>query len=119
MTPPTLQSASAEAWERNVTGGCGGGCGHPSLVYVQVIAVDDRAFATDIGYKFAITRGEAPRGFTLPSGALRAEVDGIGNGELGLRYSDDAPSGFSFDLEIRAVDLNGNESAPITVTIEG
>jgi hypothetical protein len=119
-TPPTTPAVIAEAWEGGSSSGCGDSkCGHPSLVHVTVAATDDRAPPNRIGYKLAITRGEPPQGFTPPSGALLAEMFVDGTGELGLRYDDDAPSGWSFDLQVTAVDLNGNKSAPVTVTIEG
>jgi hypothetical protein len=119
--PPTMSVVSADVWDSIYSGGgCdGGGCGHPNLVHVAVDATDDRASPDRIGYKLAITRGEAPRGFTLPDTALRAMTYLDGHGELGLVFDDDAPSGWSFDLQITAVDLNGNESAPVTVTLEG
>lgn len=120
VTPPTKPKVSAEAWEQGESSGCGGTnskCGTPALVYLNIVTTDDRATPDRIGYKLAIKGGSPPAGLVLPDGALRAEVDLDGIGELGLRY-DNGASGWSFDLEITAVDLNGNESEPVTVTID-
>jgi hypothetical protein len=99
-TPPSAPTASYSVYEGSPAdgGGCGGKpeCGGaPATIYIDLSAIDDRTPATEMGYKLAIA-----------------------DGAIGLRFDSTMLHGWSFDLEIIAVDLNGNEGPPVIVTIE-
>jgi hypothetical protein len=112
--PPSAVIASVSIDADDGDGGGGGGCGTPlcgdggHFVVLNVSATDDQAPAQRIGYRLAVVGGQAPEGMTIPSTAVLSD-----NGDLLLRFLN-TTSAFAFDLEIRAVDLNGN-IGPATV----
>lgn len=116
-TPPSLATASAElVWHEDDDGGGGCGstvasCGSYGLITLAVAATDDAAPADDLGYQLRVIAGVPPSGLNLPAQNVRAF-----SGEL-LVYFDYSSPGFDFDLEIRAVDLNGNLGPPSVVSI--
>jgi hypothetical protein len=97
---------------------CAASCGPgPSYVLLQLTALDDRTTAENLGYKFAIVGGQPPKNFQYDQ-ILRVDAYGPTGNEIGLAFDrDSAP--FSFDLEITAIDQNGNESTPIVIEIDG
>lgn len=98
--------------------GCMATCGPgPAYVVLQLSAVDDLTPANRIGYKFALVGGQPPKQLQYDQTLLVDEYSASGT-ELGLMF-DRASGPFSFDLEITAVDQNGNESEPIVITIDG
>ncbi len=103
--------------------GCGRSCGPGSgYIVLQLSAQDDLSAREDIAYRFEILGGTMPPGFEAESYfvevAFRPDSDIVDAIELGLSVSRDAGS-FAFDLQITAIDLNGNESTPIVIEIEG
>jgi hypothetical protein len=95
--------------------GCmsGDSCGDFTSVRLTNLATDDMTPAERIGYRFAVVAGRPPGGFTLPEGTVDlASTDG----SLWLRGSGIADD-IDFTLQLVAVDLAGNESAPQTVRI--
>jgi hypothetical protein len=122
-TPPSAVTASYTVLRAKDDGGGGGGCGiascgpAPSYVLLSLSATDDRAAVDRLGYTFAIVDGQPPRYFNYEN-VLKVDPYSASGTELGLSFDTDAAP-FSFDLEIRAVDLNGNEGPPIVMTIEG
>jgi hypothetical protein len=98
--------------------GCGqsaSSCDDLGTVTLMVSATDDQTSAADIGYRIELASGNLPSGMTLPTGA----VAGYG-GNLFLFWSDgntDDQEALSFSLEIRAVDLAGNEGLPTTIQV--
>ncbi|MBA3454905.1 MAG: hypothetical protein H0T42_17585 [Deltaproteobacteria bacterium] len=94
--------------------GDGGGCGTPkcggggTAVYLSVAATDDRTPKDRLGYRLTLAGGQLPSGLSLPTTPVLSSY-----GELRLRLPSDAGA-FAFDLEIRAIDLNGNVG-PATV----
>lgn len=121
VIPPSSVTASLLLVNRPAESsaiGCGGSCGRfPGEIQLQLSAVDESS-GTDVGYKFLVVGGTPPVGFFIapePGTAIRT-IDG--SNMLALTFDPDAGS-FSFDLEIRAVDLNGNEGAPVVLAIDG
>jgi len=102
--------ASRESAGCGVHDTCGTG---ESTVHLVVSATDDRTPAEQLGYRFAIVGGQPPPHIRFPTGDRRA---GWG-GELYWRFDGDYGGAFSFDVEIRAVDLNGNVGPATVVTI--
>jgi hypothetical protein len=98
--------------------GCMASCGPgPAYVVLQLSAVDDLTPAERIGYKFAIVGGQPPQQLQYDQVLVVDPYSETGT-EIGLSFDRDTGS-FSFDLEITAVDQNGNEGAPMVLRIEG
>jgi MYXO-CTERM domain-containing protein len=97
--------------------GCGrnvSSCGSFGTMEINVSATDDRAQAQDIGYEVRIVGGNAPDAFDpTREGRVRPF---FGEGRMIFFFDVDSPD-FSVDLEIRAVDGNGNVGDPIVVTV--
>lgn len=112
-----MASATVERSTRDDGGsvGCNTSCGPaPGYIVLRPTATDDRAGLAQLGFKLAIASGQPPRGLDVSQVLLIESY----SGEIGLRFDNDAAP-FSFDLELRAVDLNGNEGPPTVITIEG
>ncbi len=94
-------------------GGCGGAaCSDKSnIVFLSLDATDDRAPVARLGYQLRVVAGQVPSGMTIPTTA----VDAI-DGDLRLWFPSDTRS-IAFDLEIRAVDLNGNVGPATVIAI--
>jgi hypothetical protein len=103
---------------RTDDGGCGDKpdpCGDLAVIAITLEASDDATSFADLGYELRLVGGELPLGLTLPTGPVRSGST-LG-GSLGLTFDGDDHAGFSFDLEIRARDLNGNLGPPTVLTI--
>jgi hypothetical protein len=118
-TAPSGLVASVDIYDANYdpdSGGCTehveSSCGDLSAVVVTATAQDDRAPSDRIGFRVRVVGGTAP--IYLPAEPVRSE---IGNGEM--RFLTGGEHGFSFDLEIAAVDLNGNLGVPQVIHVEG
>jgi MYXO-CTERM domain-containing protein len=94
--------------------GCGNiaSCGSYGTMEIEISATDDRAGAQDLGYEVTVIGGNPPRDFDPSRERVRPAFDG----RLIFYFDVDAPD-FSVDLEIRAVDGNGNVGEPIVVTV--
>ncbi|MGN6108822.1 MAG: MYXO-CTERM sorting domain-containing protein [Kofleriaceae bacterium] len=92
--------------------GCGayGSCGSYGWFQIEMQAFDDATPADRIGYQVRLIGGVLPAGLTLPTTPLFGEYG------LTFYFDIDAPS-FVADLEVRAIDLNGNLGPPTVVTI--
>ena len=88
---------------------CGGGV---SMVHLRVDASDDQTPAEQLGYRFVIVGGQPPPHIGFPSDDRVS-----GWGEFNWRFDGEYRGAFSFDVEIRAVDLNGNVGPATVVTI--
>lgn len=117
-TPPSAPTAEVTGVFRSEddSQGCVGAtssCGSIASIHLAVSATDDTATADQIGYEITLVGGEPPAGFD-PSREGRVVPFGD---ELNFYFDFDAPS-FSMDLEIRAVDGNGNLGPPVVLTVE-
>ncbi len=114
---PTLASPTLVRITRGQgSSGCGGSgssCDDIGSIGVSVPATDDATPAAQIGFRLSVVGGTPPGG--IPTQAVRAS-----NGELWLHWAD-GNSGdqeaFAFTLQVVAIDLAGNESAPQTLLI--
>lgn len=89
---------------------CGGG--DYSRIQLALAATDDRTEADRLAYTFAITAGQPPGGIDLPFNPRFTAYDGGIQLQISREDRD-----FAFQLEVRAVDLNGNVGAPTVITI--
>ena len=110
-SPSMPEVADATVFRNSDGGGCGmAGCGDRAGIELDVSATDDRAETDLIGYEVRVVGGQAPAGLDpISEGRVRG-------GSL-LFYFDYGAPGFTVDLEIRAVDLNGNLGPPRIVTV--
>jgi len=114
VSPPGTVTASSDVYyEDGDQGGCGtttcGGYG--THIRLGVSATDDRTSAERMGYQLTVVAGQPPIGIDLPTRPLISAY-----GELILHFNADDRS-FTFDLEIRAIDLNGNIGPASVITI--
>lgn len=106
-TPPSAVTGSASITRhRNASSSCF----DIAYTYLTLSATDDAAPPERLGFKLAFVSGELPDGMTLPTDIQ------VGNPQLFFNYRDE--SGFSFELEVRAVDLNGNLGPPTLLLVE-
>jgi|JI10StandDraft_1071094.scaffolds.fasta_scaffold14895_2 MYXO-CTERM domain-containing protein len=107
---PGPVTATAEVSRSDEPDGCTiDTCGSGATIALAVSATDDRAPTERLGYRVAIVGGDVPEGFWVDAAAIQA------NGWLYYSFNDDRA--FSFQVEVRAVDLNGNAGPPTLVTI--
>lgn len=95
--------------------GCNSGCGGAvAEIQLHVEATDDQAPADELGYQLTVIDGLPPPGFEAP-----AQVRLSDYGYFILHFSPSFRGSFTFDLELRAVDLNGNVGPPTVITVTG
>jgi hypothetical protein len=82
-----------------------------SALSLQLTSTDNMAAPEQIGYEFKVVAGALPPNMTMPTVALIQDID------FDFSMSRDDPR-VSFTLEVRAVDGNGNRSAPLTIVID-
>lgn len=114
VAPGAVDATSSVSRSSGGGGGCAGtdSCGGGfSMVRVALTAVDDRTPEERMGYRFAIVGGQPPPGLLFPSG------DRTAYGEVNWRFDSSYRGSFSFDVSIRAVDLNGNVGPATTLTV--
>jgi len=115
-TPPAAPTVEITDVHRSEDrSGCGGtsSCGDLATIHLAVSATDDRATAAQLGYELRVVGGTPPAGFD-PEAAGRV-TPAFGD-ELVFYFDFAAPS-FEVDVEVRAVDANGNLGPPTVVTI--
>lgn len=113
--PPGPVTASFDVSRSSGDGsGCGTshGCGPVSMVHVAVTATDDQAPVEHLGYRVAIVGGQPPPHLGFPTDDRVAVW-----GEFNWRFDPSYRGAFSFDVEIRAIDLNGNVGPATVLTI--
>jgi len=110
VTPPGAPDVTAivRRWEYPST------CFDIALIDVAVSAIDDAAPPERLGYRFRVAGGDPPDGLGIPDAAIAPPRINSGRVLLFFSYMDPA---FAFELEVRAVDLNGNEGPPTVVAI--
>jgi hypothetical protein len=125
QVPPTLPPILAyDVYRAKEPGACNGSCesGHISFV---VDATDDMTPPERIGYRLQLQAGALPTGLRLPAGAIEGgPASAIEGGQAGPRLwlywdslASDGTEPIGFTLQVIAIDLAGNESAPQTVRI--
>ena len=116
QTPPDLPALPPPSISRSDEsdgGGCGSTCSPRGSIWIDAQATDDMTPPAQIGYRVTLAGGTLPAGLTLPA------FDLANTGGVRLFWGDDASSGeaFDFTLQVVAIDLAGNESAPQTVRV--
>jgi uncharacterized protein (TIGR03382 family) len=117
-TPPGTVAAAAEVWwddgDDDSGGFCMPPCGGPgNHIALTLSSSDDRTPADAIGYQIHVVGGSLPEGTDFP---LDPVVPPYGD-QILLRFSGE--SAFSVEIEIRAVDLNGNLGPAMRLAISG
>ena len=114
---PSAVTAAAAVHRSADDSGCGGvsggTCGDLASISITVAATDDAAPVDKLGYQLRVVSGELPAGLTIPT----TPVISYAGDELYFYFNYGDRSGFVVDLEIRAVDLNGNLGPPSVITI--
>jgi hypothetical protein len=114
QTPPVLPQPVVSDIGRGDGEGCisSSKCPASGLVTLTNLATDDMTAAAEIGYRFTVVGGTPPPGFWQPNQAVRG--DGLG---LNLQWHGGYQDDIDFTIQLVAVDLAGNESAPQMVRI--
>ena len=116
-TPPTLpgiQRAHLHYGDGSSSqGGCASDCPDVGFISIPADATDDMTAPERIGYRYTLEAGELPPGLTLPATAVER------NGSNAVVMDWDSTTGrpVDFTLQVVAIDLAGNESAPQSVAI--
>ena len=112
VTPPTLPQPTVTKINHHDGTGClsKDSCGDFVSVEITHLASDDMTPAEKIGYRMTVVAGS---GFTPPSGDVRPGVIG----DTVWLFLDGYPDDIDFTLQMIAIDVAGNESAPRTVRV--
>jgi hypothetical protein len=114
-TSPTLPAIPAAtihyAGDTSDGVGCDAKCGDTTYVGIPSVATDDMTDRYRIGYRFSLESGSLPSGFALPATAIEP------NGDIVRIFFDGDVDSFAFTLQVVAIDLAGNESAPQSVRV--
>jgi hypothetical protein len=114
VAPGPTTVATPEVVRYPANEGCTGLDCSPNFVVLRPLASDDRAPAARLGFRLRVIGGELPHDLWIGPEPLVPD----GAGEVYLYFSDD-DRGFAFQLEVQAVDLNGNAGPPVIVTVVG
>ncbi len=122
-TPPSAVTAAvvdvAHIEDDGDGGGCGShvaSCGSYGVVTVAVSATDDAAPPDRIGYQIRLVSGTPPRDFGVPAQSDMLGASRPFENELIFYFHPDDHD-WQVELEIRAVDLNGNLGPPTLLAI--
>lgn len=110
--PPSAVDVTYNVYRRDGGGACGS-CGDFSSINVALTATDDRATSERLGFRFRLVGGGTPPGMTLPDDDRVSDY-----GSIYWRFDSAYRGRISFDVEVRAVDLNGNVGPATVITIE-
>jgi len=115
-TPPTLPAIPPPEFhfaDDSSDGlGCGPMCTPFSFVKIPAVATDDTTAPGAIGYRLTLDSGTLPPGVVLPITATDPHGDAV------LVFIGNEATSLDFTLQVVAIDLAGNESAPQTVHVE-
>lgn len=117
-TPPSAVTGAAMVIPSSeADAGCGGTkCGSGGTrVVLQLQATDDRTPAGQLGFRLVAVGGQVPSGLVIPAAPLQGDF----GSEVRLRFAQEPRGRFAFDLEVRAVDLAGNEGPPAVIAVRG
>jgi MYXO-CTERM domain-containing protein len=98
--------------EQDDSSGCVAGCGSRGVITLELDAEDAGTTPDRMGYLVTIVNGNAPAGFFVEE----EPVTSFG-GPLHFYFDFEAPRVF-VELEIRAVDLNGNVGLATLISLE-
>jgi len=114
-TPPTLPGIPRAQlhYGEGSQAGCGSDCPDVGFISIPADATDDMSAAGKIGYRYTLAAGELPPGLTLPATA----VERNGSDAVVLDWDSTTGRPVDFTLQVVAIDLAGNESAPQSVSI--
>jgi uncharacterized protein (TIGR03382 family) len=112
---PSAVVAGAVIYRSADDAGCAGAssCGDIASIAISVAATDDAAPADKLGYQLRVVGGDVPAGLNIPTQPVMT----YGGDELYFYFNYGDRSGFAFDLEIRARDLNGNLGPAMVMTV--
>jgi hypothetical protein len=119
---PVLTGLSVETVKRGKEAdstGCGqsaSSCDDLGWIWLRAPATDDMTPAEQIGGQLSVVEGKVPAGMDVPSEPVML----AGTTGLTLWWTDGADDGqeaFDFTLEVVAIDLAGNRSAPMRVRV--
>jgi hypothetical protein len=115
QTPPTLPVIPAPTFHygEDVSDACTAKCTSPTYVGIPAVATDDTTNHYSIGYRFSLASGTLPLDLDLPTAAR----DPVGD-VVRVHFNPDTTPSMDFTLQVVAIDLAGNESAPQTVHVE-
>jgi MYXO-CTERM domain-containing protein len=115
--PPTLPAippAQFHFANDDSRGGCGGSyCPDVGSIQITVAATDDWTKPGQIGYRLSLVAGALAPGLMLPADAIEP-----GGSLLQLYWDSTTGRPVDFTLQVVAIDLAGNESAPQTVRVK-
>jgi len=100
---PSAVDATFDVYRSSGGGGCDSCGGGFNTIQLSLTASDDRTPEGRMGYRFTIVGGQPPPSILFPTGDRIASY-----GQVNWRFDSAYHGSFSFDVEIRAVDLNGN-----------
>jgi len=115
-TPPTLPATPAPQIhfeEDSATDGCAGKCGDGNWVGIPAVATDDQTEAGRIGYRLSLASGTIPQDMSLPVTDIEPLF-----GLVRVYFNRDTVTSWDFTVQVIAIDLAGNESAPQMVRLE-
>lgn len=114
-TPPTFGVTYRIERPNNFQGGgCDHVCAQFGYIVFEPTPMDDRTPVEFVRYRFEIVDGTPPTYAYFEGTEYRIDYDGT----IGLSFDKDTGD-FTFDVKITAIDLGGNESAPVVLTIDG
>jgi len=120
QVPPDLWPiATVELRRPRAAEGCGStenDCEGYAVVMLPLVASDNATGIDKIGFRITLAEGTLPAGLALPAEAVDFPPDGNYFFEFAW-YSPADASTASFTLQVIAIDLAGNESAPQLVEV--
>ncbi len=118
QTPPTLPAIPPPQFHydddsSSDLNGCTPKCGGATYVGIPAVATDDMTNRYSIGYRLTLESGTLPPDLALPATAINPTGDVVR-----VFFNRDTTGSFVFTLQVVAIDLAGNESAPQTVVVD-
>jgi len=113
-TPPTLPAIPPPEFhyvDDSSDIGCAPSCSSSSFVGIPAVATDDTTAPGAIGYRLTLDSGTLPPGVVLPITATDPHGDAV------LVFIGNEATSLDFTLQVVAIDLAGNESAPQSVRV--
>lgn len=108
VTPPQLFDAVVGGLERGIApteSSARGGCSTRSELWISATATDDRTAPDQLAYRVEALRGNPPLYYDEPMPYMY------------FVWEEDPDEPLDFEVRVRAVDLAGNESNPIDLSV--